>query len=549
MSRVDNEQRRELEKALGLHPLVAHLLLQRGVGDPVSGYRFLNPSLDHLYPPESMADLELAGELIKGAVSKGKRILIYGDYDVDGITGSVLLYELVRVLGGKVEVFIPDRNRHGYGLTEAGIKEALERFSPDLLITVDCGIRAVPEVNWLNEQGIETIITDHHLPGDVLPPARAILNPKRPDCSYPYKDLSGVGVAYTLARYLLNSSEDFLDLTALGTVADVVPLLGENRVIVHYGMPKIEKGQRAGIKALMECARLSKVSVRSIGFVLGPRLNSAGRVSTAIDSFNLLICPDYNRAKELAEELNQHNRYRQEIQEEIMSMVEEVAQEQVESGRKVLVVWGRDWHSGVVGIVASRLVDKFGLPAIVIGFDGPVGKGSARSIDGFDITSAMAMCSEHLLAFGGHKLAGGLSIREVDVEAFADSINRIADSLITDRRPMLRLDGRLRLDMLNFSLIEQMQSLGPFGEGNPMPTFLFPNLSLRSEVKQMARDTIKFWVEGNGVSIPIVGFRMGWGKEEIESAKVLDIVARPTISAFDGWEEAQLELVDWRVRE
>ncbi len=547
-SSVDSVLRGQLQKELGIHPLIAHLLIQRGVYTPDEAVRFLNPDLNYLYPPELMRDMEKAVAIIRRAIEDSLRIVVYGDYDVDGVTASALLYETLLQMGAEVYVFIPDRINEGYGLNNNGLRRCLEELKPELLITVDCGIRAKEAVEYLKSLNIKVIITDHHIPSEELPPADAILNPKIQGCPYPYKDLSGVGIAYKLAGALLNDKYSFLDLTALGTVADIVPLKGENRIIVKNGLCYLEKTKRVGLRALIEVVGLSRITVRSIGYILGPKLNAAGRLDSAMRAFKLLTCRAEQEAIEIAKQLCQQNNNRQKIQDKILRDAMDMAEGQVREGNRVIVVASRDWHPGVVGIVASKLVEKFCRPAIVISINKATAKGSARSVEGFDITSCLKKCSKYLKNFGGHKLAAGLEISPLLIDDFRRAINSIDDWPISRVKGIIYVDGRLRLDMLSLSLIEQMQELAPFGEGNPPPVFLFQNLYLRSDVKVMAKDTVKFWVTDGGFSLPVVGFGMKRILEDLKYAESFDLLGVPTVSSYQGSDWMQLELLDWRVR-
>ncbi len=544
--RVDGSKRRLLESELGIDALLAHILVQRGIDSPDEAMRFLNPSLDYLYPPELMADMEKAVSIILNCAANNERIVIYGDYDVDGITSSAVLYETLIEIGVDADVFIPDRIKEGYGLTREAVDRCLSLYDPDLIITVDCGIRAVDVIADLKAQGIKVIVTDHHIPADRLPPADAILNPKLKGCAYPYKELSGVGIVYKLASFILRDERKFLDLTTLGTIADVVPLLGENRIIVHYGLEAVSNSRRPGITALMEEARLASVSVRSIGFVIGPRLNAAGRLSSAMDAFELLTSQDLFQARKIARLLDGRNADRQRIQEDMFQEALSQAKRQAQEGATVLVVCSDDWHPGVVGIIASKLVERFSRPSIAIALDSGVGRGSGRSLGDFDITGAISAAGHLLESFGGHKGAAGLSIRSGNIERFFSEINVYALHHRDKMVPSLRIDGRLRLDMLSFNLLEDFERLAPFGEGNERPLFLFQGLRIKGGIRKMARGAIKFWVTDGRLSIPVVGFGFGEEVEEISSASKIDIVAAPLLNSFNGWQEPQLELKDWR---
>ncbi len=545
LRQVDHSLRRRIEDALGISPLLAHLLIQRQVTDEISAVRFLNPSLSHLYSPFLMKDMEKAVSIIRGAIKKRKKIVIFGDYDVDGITASALLYECLRNLDALVDVFIPNRLTEGYGLKDDSVKRCVKLFSPDLLITVDCGIRAEKTVDSLKASGVEVIITDHHIPSDTLPRASAILNPKRIDCNYPCDILAGVGVAYKLAS-ALGSDEIFgLDLVALGTIADVCPIVEENRIFVKWGLNQLNERNRLGIRLLMELSSLRKATVRSIGFVLGPRLNASGRLSDAYDAFELLITQDENRARILAERLCDKNSKRQKVQEDILRMAEEMAYAQIEEGRRFLVLASESWHPGVVGIVAGRLADRFGMPCAVIGLDGDMGKGSVRSVDGISVVECLSACEDVLMEYGGHSFAGGFCIRKERIDEFAVKLSDI----VKDKevlRPVLELDGRLRLDMLNFSVVEEFSCLEPFGEGNPKPIFLFQAMKVCSPIKRFARDTVKFWVKDSKGKIQVVGFNMPDFDAKIDD--VLDITASPVLNSYNGYVEMVLEMIDWRMR-
>jgi single-stranded-DNA-specific exonuclease len=481
----DDEAAKRLADALNLHPTVARLLCLRGMPDPEMASRFLSPSLDHLHDPFRLAGMHTAVERIERALANKERIAIHGDYDVDGITSTVILRRALEMLGGEVVHFIPERLRDGYGLQPAAI-ERLHAEGVHLIVSVDCGIRATEATLRARELGVDLIITDHHEPEGTLPPALAVINPKRHDCSYPDKNLAGVGVALKLVQALCARADRakwlpaFVKIAAIGTLADVVPLVGENRVIAKLGLGSLSRGRHTvGLRSLLEASGLAGKTIDSyqVGFILAPRVNAAGRMSTPDIATRLLLANDESlveEARALAQQLNDENLRRQNEEADLVAQAKKAIETDPAIGaHNVLVVGGDGWHRGVIGIAASKLVDQFNKPAIVLSVDGSVAHGSCRSIPAFDMLDALERCADLFLRFGGHKQAAGLTMDAEKVPEFRARINAHADEVLDpdDLRPRLRIDAALSLRSITQDLVDGLNALAPFGLANPRPVF------------------------------------------------------------------------------
>ena len=473
-----------LSRALKIKPTVAQLLINRGITDAAQGKKFLYPQLEDLNEPERLKGLIAARDRIKKSLEKGEKIVVYGDYDVDGITGTVILVSLLRKLGGSVSYHIPHRLRDGYGMN----CEALERMKQegaDLVVTVDCGITSLAEVEYAGKLGLEIIVTDHHTPLETLPGC-IVLNPKQADCGYPYKDLAGVGVAFKLVQsFLLREEwEEYLDLVALGTIADVVPLLEENRVITRFGMDQLNASSRLGIQALKEVSGFGGREITSgqVPFSLAPRLNAAGRIGEAEKAVELLLTSSPERARELSELLNQYNQERQQIEGVILKEAFKEVEEKGLDQKKVIVLARDGWHSGVTGIVASRLVDNYRRPVVLISLEGEEGRGSGRSVEGFNLIEAIHRCADLLTRYGGHQQAAGLTISTSNLEEFEKQINMVAEDMLPPPalERQISLEVELEASQVDVELLDQLSLLSPFGQGNPVPFFKTPDLEVES---------------------------------------------------------------------
>jgi single-stranded-DNA-specific exonuclease len=481
----NDEDATRLASALNLHPTVARLLCLRGLSDPDVAARFLQPTMDHLHDPGLLADMGKAVERIERAIAQKERIAIHGDYDVDGITSTVILRRALEMLGGDVVHFIPERLRDGYGLQPAAI-DRLQAEGVRLVISVDCGIRGTDAALRARELGIDLIITDHHEPEEALPPALAVINPKRRDCTYPDKNLAGVGVALKVVQSLCARADKtkwlpaFVKVAAIGTLADVVPLVGENRVIAKLGLASLSRGRHTvGLRALLEASGLTGKTIDSyqVGFILAPRVNAAGRMSTPDIATRLLLATDegsLDEARSLAQQLNDENLRRQTEEADLVAQAKKAIETDPAIGaHNVLVVGGAGWHRGVIGIAASKLVDTYHKPAIVLSVDGDVAHGSCRSIPAFDMLDALERCADLFLRFGGHKQAAGLTMDAARLPEFRARINAHANEVLEpdQLRPRLRIDGALNLRHITPDLVQGLNAMAPFGLANPRPIF------------------------------------------------------------------------------
>jgi single-stranded-DNA-specific exonuclease len=481
----DDARAEALARELRIAPVTARLLCIRGISDLDEARRFLSPSLDDLLDPFALADMPVAVDRILAAIARRERIAVHGDYDVDGVTATVILRRALELLGGDVIHFIPERLRDGYGLQPASL-DRLAAEKVRLVISVDCGIRGVEAAAHATVLGIDLIITDHHEPDKELPGALAVINPKRHDCGYGEKNLAGVGVALKLVQALCARSgrsqwvPAFVKVAAIGTLADVVPLTGENRVIAKLGLNMLSRGpNKIGLRALLEVCGLTGKEIDSyhIGFVLAPRVNAAGRMSTPDIAARLLLASDdamAAEARQLAEQLDCENLRRQQEEADIVAQARKLVETDLEVGsRPVIVVAGEGWHRGVIGIVASKLVDLFHRPAIVISTDGEIGHGSCRSIPSFNMLAALESCGDAMMRFGGHKQAAGLTIETARIRELRARVNDHAEERLQpdDLRPRVWIDGALGFRSINEQVAAEMTTLAPFGAGNPKPVF------------------------------------------------------------------------------
>ncbi|KEO82238.1 single-stranded-DNA-specific exonuclease RecJ [Tumebacillus flagellatus] len=542
-----------LADKVGVSPILARLLWRRGLRTAEDAQRFLYPGREGFSDPFLMRDMDKAVARIRQAIDRRERIMIYGDYDADGATSTALLFLALQGIDADVEYYIPDRFSEGYGLNGPALQEAKERGF-DLVITVDNGISAVEEARLAAEIGLDLIVTDHHTPPEVLPDAYAILNPKQPGCNYPEKMLAGVGVAWKLVQALYERVPDeFLDLAAIGTVADLAPLTGENRLITMFGLDAINVVPRPGVRALVEVAGLTgkKVTAGHIGFSFGPRINAAGRLDSATYAVELLTTIDPDKARELAEFLDARNRERQEIGESIFEQAVALIEANPDwlDGR-VLVVPSKGWNEGVIGIVASRIVERYYRPTLMIALNGEGGgKSSARSIHGFDLYAALSQCADLLGHYGGHKMAAGFSIAEERIDELRRRMNDIAQEVLTpeDMQPKIDVDMVLDLNDLNFDLVEQMERLAPYGFGNPSPRFSFQGLDLE-QIRVVGKDAahLQMRVKRANRQLDCIAFRRSADQPLLESLASIDLVGELSINEWNGRRSLQLQVGDWR---
>ncbi|HXT64951.1 MAG TPA: single-stranded-DNA-specific exonuclease RecJ [Pyrinomonadaceae bacterium] len=506
----DSAAASQLASTLNVSPIVAGLLVARGYSDLATAETFLKPSLEHLHDPFLMKGMPEAVDRVLHALDHQEPILIYGDYDVDGTTGTALLLRALRMLGATAGYHVPHRFTEGYGIQQPALEKAA-REGYKLVISVDCGIRAHEPLVWARENGLDVIITDHHLPDEDEgpPPAFAVLNPNQHGCRYPDKHLAGVGVAFKLVNALFRQRDresvvpGFLKMVAIGTVADVAKLVGENRAIVALGLSDLPQAVNYGLRALIDiagCGDGAEMSAYDLGFRIGPRINAAGRMDAATAVIDLFNAKDRGEARRLAEHLDTRNRERMEMQREIFNC----AIEEFESGpdrehqTHAAVIAGDDWHRGVIGLAASKIAERLNRPCVVISFDGDIGHGSARSIEAYHLFDGLTACRDLLDKFGGHSHAAGLAIRRECVAEFRRRLNEHAASCLTedDLTPALAIDAEVAATDLNFGLSTDLHLLEPFGAGNPRPVFVTRNLRVMGEPQVIKEQHLKFRVAG-----------------------------------------------------
>ncbi len=554
------ELQKKLAEELRLSPLLAQLLINREISDPQQADKFLSSTLSDLHPPFLMKDMDKAVDRIIQAIKNRERLCIYGDYDADGITATALLKIFLSEIGAQTLSYLPHRLKEGHGLNP----EALDRLSQQgvkLLITVDCGISDNEQVAYARRLGIDVIITDHHEVPEELPPALAILNPRQKDCNFPYKTLAGVGVAFNLVIALRTrlreagffgdreapNLKQYLDLVALGTIADIAPLTDENRIFARYGLEQLTAGRRVGIRALKEvsgCA-FGSVNTVTVGFRLAPRINAAGRLSQADESFRLLTTNSEEEAITIARKLNEENFQRQQIEEDILketcSLVE--ADVRLKKGASLVLAFP-DWHPGVIGIAASRLTNEYFKPTILIAVKEGLGRGSARSIPGFDLYQGLRSCHDLLKTYGGHRWAAGLTILEDRIDEFRDRFELLVAKSLSeeDLIPQLSIDALLPLPKITETLIEELNLLEPFGSGNPEPTFATTGLRL-TDSRIVGNDHLKLNISEQGRFYSAIGFRMA---DRHPLPSTIDLAFIPQFNEWEGVRSIQLKVKDVR---
>ncbi len=549
---------------LGISPILAHLLAKRGVKSAEDARAFLECGLDSLHDPSLFKDMPKAVSRIKSAIDNKEKVVIFGDYDVDGLTATALLYNTLKAYGADVHNYIPDRVKEGYGLNLSALEKACDG-KMKLAIAVDCGITSAEEIDFLNKHGIDSIIIDHHEPVEgKIPHACGILNPLVPGSGYPYKYLASVGLVYKLSQAMSKSLkhpgrtvEDDLDLVALGTIADVAPLTGENRILVKHGLKYLAKTKRPGLRALMEVAgigRKKEFYSETVGFILGPRINASGRMNSSSHSLKLLLTEDKEEALKLAEELDRSNRERQKMEEVILKeAVSKVEREVNFKEHKVIVLHCDSWHPGVIGIVASRIVERFYRPTILVAFDGEGaghGKGSGRSIKRFHLFDAISKCKEHLVEFGGHEHAAGITITKGNIDNFRDAINLVAHETLQplDLVPTLDIDAWISLKDITPELMKELALLEPYGVGNRKPVFAVKGLKLKAPPKVLGSNTLKIWVTDGQMTYEAVGFRKALDYKLDAASSNFDLAFTPSVNVWQGQEMVQLQLKDLKVK-
>jgi single-stranded-DNA-specific exonuclease len=552
----DLEQARGLARELGAPLAAAVALVNRGVRNAADARQFLQPTLEDLNDPFLLLDLDRAVDRIRTALVRGERILVHGDYDVDGITSTFMLVSVLRDLGAQVEYRIPHRLRDGYGVSDAAIEDA-EARGCSLILTVDCGITANGPVANARARGIDTVITDHHEPPEVLPDALAVVNPLRHGCAYPFKSLAGVGVTFKLVQALLRGrgglerAAEYLDVVAIGTIADVVPLVGENRVLARLGLERLNRQPRIGLQALMGVAGGEGRLVTSghVAFVLAPRINAGGRMGDAEQGLRLLLSSDLAEARTIAASLEEDNDQRRRRDEE--ALIEAAAQVESELSYpecSSILLWSDRWHPGVIGIVASRLVERFHRPTILVSVNDGLGRGSGRSMAGLDLNLALGRCAELLEGFGGHAFAAGLSIRAERLPELRARFEALVREQMTpeDFTPRLTVDGDLGLSECDLALIEWLERMSPHGLGNPEPLFVVRGARVSGVSAVGAGRHLRFHASDGTGSAGGIGFGFGEHVATMRATATIDLACAPSRNEWMGETRVQLKLKGMR---
>lgn len=552
----DEARIRLLQQDLGISHLAASVLAARGIGSAGEALAFMDSDWRHLHDPYLIADMDKAVEILEDAIQKGERIAIYGDYDVDGITATSIMIRYLKSRGVDCRYYIPDRINEGYGLNEAAIT-GLKDDGCTLLVTVDSGITAVEEIAHARRLGIRVIITDHHECAEVLPKADAVVNPRRADSAYPFRELAGVGVAFKLVcamekdRPIQELLDEYVDVVALGTIADVMPVIGENRIIITEGLKRLRHTENLGLRTLMQKLGLESkpLTANSVSFVLAPRINAAGRMGEADCTARLMLTSDPQEAFELAEYLCDLNRRRQEEENAVYEqIIGEIEKNPALASGKIMVLWGDGWHTGVIGIVSSRLADRYGMPCVLISMSGDCGKGSGRSIKGFNLYEALGECADLLERYGGHELAGGLSVSRENLEALRARLEACAERCAMEEplEPCLNIDCAIDPRDLTIDSVKSLSVLEPFGMCNPMPLFVLTGATIE-EVTPISHDRhVKLLFSKNGHSFYGFVFGMGARSCPFVAGDEADLVFSAEINYFRGRESVQLVVKDIR---
>lgn len=531
-----------LKKETGLDESVIRILVNRNIDTKEEVYNFLNPSLSNLFDPFLLNDMDKAVERIKDAIKNKEKIFIYGDYDADGVTASSLLYLSVKKVYGDVSIYIPEREKEGYGLNSYAI-DKIKAMGGSLIITVDCGITSVDEAEYAKNIGIDMIITDHHTCPDSLPSCVAVINPKRKDSTYPFKELCGAGVSLKLSTALGLFDERLLAICAIGTIADIVPLVSENRIIAYYGIESLKKGILPNINVLMEVSELSykDINARTIGFLIAPKINAAGRMENAGYAVEFFTTSDNLRMKELALYLDNLNKTRQECEKEILISAKEKIEKDDELKEDILILSGEGWHEGVIGIVASRITEEYHKPCILLSVNDGIAKGSSRSIKGFNIYEALKAVSENLEKFGGHELAAGLTVKEEKLSVFKEEIQKYAKEIFKNGRiyPEIMIDCELKESNINIDFAEFLLKLEPYGMGNSEPVFLIKGSKVINSYPFSNDKHMRLIVKKGDKELETVGFGLGLRANSLKRGDNIYIALTFGINEFRGNKKVQ----------
>ncbi len=548
----DKEKIENIKNKYNLNSLLATILVNKNIIDKEKIRLFLEPNRNDFYDPYLINDMDIATDRIIKAINNQEKVIIYGDYDVDGITSITVLKSFLKDVGLQASYYIPNRLEEGYGLNKDAINKIAEQ-GYTLMITVDCGITAIEEVEYANSLGIETIITDHHEPGEELPNVLAVIDNKRKDSKYPFRELAGVGVAFKVSQALsqkLNLKEEtylkYLDIVCVGTISDIVPLVDENRVITKLGMLLVKQTKNLGLRSILNSSGYRQINSMAISFGVAPRINACGRLGDAEEALKLLLSTDIYEVNELTNKLNEHNRQRQEIEKSISKeAIEKIENEKLNENRTI-VVGGKNWHHGVIGIVSSKITEKYFKPSILLSLEeNGIAKGSGRSIPGFDLHEALMKCEDLLDKFGGHSMAVGLTLKQENLSEFYKRFEDFAkESKIEEIVPIINVDAKIELSDINKKVIEDLKQLEPFGEANKMPIFALKNVKIDSIRSLSDGKHLKLTLREKNQVISAIGFNIGNLVNEYKIGDRIDIAGTLEINTYNGMESLQINIKD-----
>ena len=549
---VDEEKVEELSNKYHLNKLLATILANRNIVNEEEIRLFLNPTRNDFHNPYLITDMEKAINRIVEAIEKQEKVTIYGDYDVDGITSITVLKSFLKDRGLEVSQYIPNRLHEGYGLNKNAI-DKIHNNGCELMITVDCGISAIEEIEYANSLGIETIVTDHHEPGNELPNALAVIDNKRKDSTYPFRELAGVGVVFKVIQALgikLGLKEEeylkYLDIVCIGTISDIVPLVDENRVIAKLGLLLIKQTKNIGLRSIIQSSGYTKIDSNSISFGIAPRINACGRMGKAEDALQLFLSKNINEVSNLTNKLNEYNKLRQDTEKKIFENAVKQIEEENLAENATITVGGHNWHHGVIGIVSSKITEMYFKPSILLSFeeDG-IGTGSGRSIPGFDLHEALSKCTDTIEKFGGHSMAIGITIKKEKFEAFKKEFEEIAkEANIEEIVPIINIDAKIDFSSINKEMVESLKELEPFGEGNKMPVFVFKNLKIDSIRALSEGKHLKLTLKEGNTVVNAIGFNMGLLAEEYRIGDKIDVVGVLEVNTFNGVDNLQINMKD-----
>lgn len=548
---INQDKVDEIKKQYNLSNLLATILVNKNITTKKDIELFLNPTRNDFYNPFLMNDMEIATNRIIKAMDNKEKVIIYGDYDVDGITSITVLKSFLCDIGLNADYYIPNRLEEGYGLNKNAI-DKIYKQGYKLMITVDCGISAIEEIKYANSLGLEVIVTDHHEPTEELPKALAVIDNKRKDSTYPFRELAGVGVTFKLIQALgqkLNLKEEtylkYLDIVCVGTISDIVPLISENRVIAKLGLKLIKQTKNMGLRSIINSSGYNQINSTTISFGVAPRINACGRMGKAEEALNLLLSKDIYEVNKLTQKLNEHNKERQEIEKNIFEdAVYKIEKNHLDKNRTIVLA-GKNWHHGVIGIVSSKITEMYFKPSILLSLEEGLGKGSGRSIPGFDLHDALMRCEDSIEKFGGHSMAVGIAVKEDNLNTFYKEFEKIAEEHKTEEIiPIVNVDAKVELSEINKTMVEDLKELEPYGEANKMPVFAFKNVKIDSIRSLSEGKHLKLTLRENNQIVNAIGFNMGKLADEYRIGDKIDIAGVLEINTFNGVDNLQINIKD-----